>query len=60
MEKIERRTVERAARLYKSNSEAAAALGVAMRSFGRMCKAYGIETPWGRKRRRQQGAAASR
>jgi hypothetical protein len=53
---ITREQIERAARLYKTNMDASQALGIAMRSFGRLCRRYGIETPWVRKRRRRQAA----
>ena len=45
MKKIPREWVERAARVYKSNAEASKALGIAMGSFSRLCRKYGIETP---------------
>ena len=44
-------TIERVARMYKSNQEASAALGITLRSFGRLCRKYGVETPWVKKRR---------
>ena len=37
--------------LYHTNAEAAAALGMTMRGFGRACRVQGIETPYVRKRR---------
>lgn len=46
--------VEQAARRYASNSEAAAALGVALGSFGRACRLAGIETPRARRQRLQE------
>ena len=42
----------RVARLYRQNSQAAAVLGIATRSFSRLCREHGIETPWARERRR--------
>lgn len=52
MEKgITRKQVERVARVYKSNQDAGRALGIEMRSFSRLCRKYGIETPYVRKRR---------
>lgn len=48
---ITREQVERAARLYKTNQYASEALGVVMPVFGRLCRRYGIETPYARKRR---------
>ncbi|MFH1572184.1 MAG: hypothetical protein ABIL09_29610 [Gemmatimonadota bacterium] len=53
---ITREQIERVARIYKSNEDACRALGIQMRSFGRLCRRHGIETPWVRKRRRA-GAA---
>ena len=47
----DRATIERAARMYKTNQEACDALGITLRSFGRLCRKYGVETPWARKRR---------
>jgi len=49
---ISRDQVERVARMYKTNEGASQALGIEMRSFGRLCRRHGIETPWARKRRR--------
>jgi hypothetical protein len=49
---ITRDQVERVARMYRTNEDASRALGIQMRSFGRLCRRYGIETPWVRKRRR--------
>ena len=51
MAKIERERVERVARIYASNQEASQALGIVMQSFGRLCREYGIETPYARGRR---------
>ena len=48
---VPRETVERAARVYPSNKEAAAALGIAAGSFGRPCRRHSIETPQQRRRR---------
>jgi len=48
---ITREQIERVARIYKTNQDASQALGIAMRSFGRLCRRYGIETPYVRKRR---------
>ena len=52
---ITREQVERVARIYRSNQDASRALGIEPRSFGRLCRRYGIETPYVQKR--QQGAA---
>ena len=42
---VPRETVERAARVYSSNTDAAAALGIAAGSFVRLCRRHGIEPP---------------
>lgn len=42
-------TLARAARLYKTNKEASAALGMSMRGFARACRRHGIETPYARR-----------
>ena len=52
MKKIDRERIERVARLYASNEEASQALGIAPGSFSRLCRLYGIETPYARKRKR--------
>lgn len=46
-----REQIDRVARVYASNQDAARALGMTPRSFSRLCQEYGIETPYGRKRR---------
>ncbi len=56
MQGVPKDAVERVARMYHSNSDASAALGVEMRSFGRLCRRYAIETPYARKRRRTREA----
>ncbi len=43
--------LERAARVYKTNKEAGAALGMSMRGFARACRRNGIETPYARRQR---------
>ena len=43
--------VAKAARMYNSTKDAAAALGCEPSSFNRLCLRYGIETPMSRKRR---------
>lgn len=48
---FDKATIERAARMYPTNTEACDALGITLRSFGRLCRKYGVETPWARKRR---------
>ena len=51
--------VERAARLYHRNIDAARALGITAQSFTQACQRNGLETPTQRQRR-QRRAAASR
>ena len=58
MEKITRDRIERVARIYASNTEASAALGIALGSFGRLCRRYDIETPYARRRRRLHSVRA--
>ena len=52
MDEFTRERIERVARLYASNQEASQALGIAMPTFGRLCRRYGIESPYARRRRR--------
>lgn len=54
MEPISRERIERVARIYASNGDASRALGIAMRSFSRLCRRYEVETPHARRRRRRQ------
>ena len=56
MRKIEPDRIVRAARIYSSNEDASAALGIAPGSFSRLCRRYGIETPYARKLRRWREA----
>ena len=56
---ITRDQIERVARIYKTNEDASQALGIAMRSFGRLCRKYGVETPYVRRRRRLSEARRS-
>lgn len=46
---VARDTIERVARIYKNNQDASCALGITMRSFGRLCRKYGIETPYAKR-----------
>ena len=48
---ITREQMERVARIYKYNQDASQALGITLRSFGRLCRKYGIETPYCRRQR---------
>jgi hypothetical protein len=59
MEKTSRDRIERVARIYASNKEASQALGIAPGSFGRLCRQYGIETPYERRQRQLRPAKAS-
>jgi hypothetical protein len=49
--------VERAARLYNSNALAAEALGISRSGFARMCRRYGLETPYARRQRERRRTA---
>ena len=51
MQAIPREQVEHVARLYHHNGDACAALGITLRSFSRLCRRFGIETPYARRRR---------
>ena len=53
---IERERIERAARLYSTNEAAGRALGIVPRSFSRLCRRYGVETPYGRRLRERREA----
>lgn len=57
---IERERVERVARMYSSNEAAGQALGIVSRSFSRLCRQYGIETPYARQRRLRSEATYRR
>lgn len=48
-----REQIERVARLYTTNKEASAALGVCPHTFARLCRRYGITSPWERQRLRR-------
>ena len=49
--KVSRAELERAARIYHTSRDAAAALGVSVDYFAKTCKREGVETPSARKRR---------
>jgi hypothetical protein len=53
MEKVNRERIERVARIYANNQEASRALGIASGTFGRLCRQYGIETPYARRHKRR-------
>jgi len=46
--------LERAVRMHRSNTEAAAALGITPRALGRLCRRCGIDTPHARHRKAQE------
>ena len=56
-EKFDRQRVERVARMYGSNGDAALALGIAPGSFSRLCARYGIESPSARAKRKRRAHA---
>ena len=56
MEKVSRESIVRAARIYKQNKDASAALGISLRYFARLCRQYEVETPYARHRRHIQEA----
>ena len=56
MNKVSSQEIERVARIYNQNKDASAALGISLRYFARLCRQYGIETPYARRRRRLQDA----
>jgi len=60
MQKTSRERVERAARIYASNKEASRALGITLGSFGRLCREYGIETPYERRRKANRHSGTPR
>jgi hypothetical protein len=49
--KFPRECIERAARIYNTNYEAALALGIKPPSFGRLCRRYNILSPSDRRKR---------
>ena len=51
MDKVSCDSVARAARIYKKNKDASAALGISLRYFSRLCRQYEVETPYARHRR---------
>jgi hypothetical protein len=53
MDAISRDRIEKVARIYASNIDASRALGIAMRSFSRLCRRYEVETPHARRRRQR-------
>ena len=56
LRKTPREAIERTARMYNRNIDASEALGIDRRTFGRLCREYGVETPFARaKRQRDNG-----
>ena len=51
---FDRETIERVARGYKRSQDACSALGIPLRSFGRLCSKYDIVTPYVQRQRRAQ------
>lgn len=60
MKRIPIEALERVARLYKTNTEASASLGMTMRGFARACRRHGIETPYARQQRTGAATQARR
>ena len=56
MDKVSCDSVARAARIYKKNKDASAALGISLRYFSRLCRQYEVETPYACHRRHIQEA----
>ncbi len=48
MDKVSYREIERVARIYKQHKDASAALDISLHQFARLCRYYGIETPYAR------------
>ena len=48
---VTRDAIERVARVYRSNQDASAALGITLRSFSRLCRRFAVETPYAKRRR---------
>ena len=59
-QQITREQLERVARVYHHNQDASQALGIGLRSFARLCRQYGIETPYARRRRQRSAAGGNR
>jgi hypothetical protein len=56
MNRISKQSLERVARIYKSNKEASQALGLHPRSFSRLCREHNILTPYVRLRNNRQAS----
>jgi uncharacterized protein YjhX (UPF0386 family) len=46
---ISKDQIQRVARIYKHNQDASKAIGITLRSFSRLCRKYGVETPYARR-----------
>ena len=55
---ISKDRIERAARVYGSNQDAATSLGIRPGSFSRLCRRYSVETPYVRQRRKANARQA--
>lgn len=53
-QKVTRNEVERAARVYRTNTDASHALEMAEKTFVELCHRYGIVTPAERENRRRE------
>ena len=49
--KVARDEVERAARIYRTNKAAAAAMGISATTFDKLCRKYGVDSPHARSQR---------
>lgn len=54
--RIDSERIQRAARIYSTNEAASRALGIEPRSFSRLCRRYGVETPYARRMRERREA----
>ena len=57
---VDQEAVERVARMYNMNKQAGLALGIGAQHFARLCRRYGIETPYARHCRRLAVASNGR
>ena len=56
-QKTDRSRIERAAKRYHSNHEAAKSMNLSAGAFGRLCREYKIETPHARQIRQRNESA---
>ena len=52
---VSKARVVRVARMYRTNSYAAEALGVSLGQFHKLCRHYGIQTPYERRQKAREG-----